>query len=464
MQLSPTHATLSISDLRAAVRGHVIGPDDPEYDAARTVFVGGIDRHPAVIVRVADAGDVAQVLSVARDTGLELAVRSGGHGNGGQGVSEGGIVLDVHDLRTLDIDVEGRTAWAGAGLTASEYSSAVGAHGLATGFGDTGSVGLGGITLGGGVGYLVRKFGLTVDALIAAEIVTAEGEVHQVDADHEPDLFWAIRGGGGNFGVATRFRYRLDEVPSIVGGMLLLPASAEVIAGFMAAADAAPDELSTIANVMPCPPMPFVPEEWHGKLSIMALLCYAGAGEAGQRAIAPFRALATPIADMVRPMPYPDIYPPESDEYHPRAAVRTMFLDTVDRGVAEEIIARLLSAPGQMAVAQLRVLGGAMARVPVDATAFAHRESRIMANLASLYEQDDQKPRNEAWVGGFADGLRQGDTGAYVNFLGDEGEARIHAAYPGATWDRLAHLKRRYDPTNLFRMNQNVPPAEATGD
>jgi FAD/FMN-containing dehydrogenase len=459
VQLSPTRATLSIPDLRAAVRGYVIAPDDPEYDAARTVFVGGVDRHPAVIVRVADAGDVAHVLSVARDTGLELAIRSGGHGNGGQGVCEGGIVLDVHDLRALDIDVEGRTAWAGAGLTAGEYSATVGAHGLATGFGDTGSVGLGGITLGGGVGYLARKFGLTVDALIGAEIVTADGEVRHVDADHEPDLFWAIRGGGGNFGVVTRFHYRLDEVPSIVGGMLLLPASAEVIAGFVAAADAAPDELSTIANVMPCPPMPFVPEEWHGKLSIMALLCYAGDAEAGQRAIAPFRALATPIADMVRPMPYPEIYPPESDDYHPRAAVRTLFLDKVDRAVADDIIARLQSAPGQMAVAQLRILGGAMARVPADATAFAHRKSRIMANFASLYERDDEKSKSEAWVAAFADDLRQGDTGAYVNFLGDEGEARIHAAYPGATWDRLADLKQRYDPTNLFRLNQNIPPS-----
>jgi FAD/FMN-containing dehydrogenase len=445
------------------VHGQVIAPEDPEYDAARTVFVGGVDRHPAVIVRVADTADVAHVLSIAGETGLELAVRSGGHGNGGQAVCEGGVVLDLHDIRSIDIDVAGRTAWAGAGLTAGEYSNKVAAHGLATGFGDTGSVGLGGITLGGGVGYLVRKFGMTIDALLAAEVVTADGKVHEVDADHDPDLFWAIRGGGGNFGVATRFRYRLEDVPSIVGGMLLLPANAEVVAGFIAAAEAAPEELSTIANVMPCPPMPFVPEEWHGKLSIMALVCYAGETEAGQQAIAPFRALATPIADMVRPMPYPEIYPPDSDEYHPKAAVRTMFLDSVDRDVAATILAQLESAPGQMAVAQLRVLGGAMARVPVDATAFAHRKSRIMANLASLYEDAEAKPTNEAWVSAFANTLRQGDHGAYVNFLGDEGEARIHAAYPGATWDRLADLKRRYDPTNLFRRNQNITPAGDQG-
>lgn len=459
VQLSPSVRTsLSIPDLRASLKGGVITPDDAEYDAARTVFVGGVDRHPAVIVRVTDAADVAQVISVARATGLELAVRSGGHSNGGLGVSDGGIVIDLRDMQDLDIDVDGRMAWAGAGLTAGAYTAAVGAHGLATGFGDTGSVGLGGITLGGGVGYLVRKFGLTVDDLLGAEVVTADGATLRVDAEHHPDLFWAIRGGGGNFGVVTGFRYRLHDLPGIVGGMLLLPATPETIAGFMAAAEVAPEELSTIANVMPAPPMPLVPEDQHGKLSIMALVCYAGDAEEGRRAMAPFRALATPIADMVRPMTYPEIYPPDLDEYHPIAAVRTMFVDRVDRDVAATILEHIGAGTGQMAVAQLRVLGGAMARIPVDATAFAHRNSRIMVNLATLYDDPADKERHEAWVSRFAEAIRQGDDGAYVNFLGIEGDERIRAAYPGATWDRLADIKRRYDPTNLFRLNQNVPP------
>ena len=462
MSLSPTvSTTLSIPDLRAAITGRLFTPEDAEYDAARTVFVGGVDKHPAVIVRVADATDVARVIAVARETGLELAVRSGGHSNGAFGVSEGGIVIDLRDLRSLDIDVDGRTTWAGAGLTAGEYSKAAGAHGLATGFGDTGSVGLGGITTGGGIGYLVRKFGLTIDDLLAVEVVTAAGEILKASTEHHPDLFWAIRGGGGNFGVVTRFRFRLHDVPGIVGGMLLLPATPDVIAGFIAAAEAAPEELSTIANVMPAPPMPFVPEEHHGKLSIMALLCYAGDAEAGQQAIAPFRALATPIADMVHPMPYPEIYPPDSDEYHPTAAVRTMFIDRVDRAVAETILEQLQGANAQMAVAQLRVLGGAMARVSNDATAFAHRKSRIMANLAAIYGDPADRDRLEGWVSGFADRLRQDDHGAYVNFLGIEGDERVRAAYPGATWDRLVDIKRRYDPTNLFRLNQNIPPATA---
>jgi FAD/FMN-containing dehydrogenase len=461
VSLSPS-PSLSIPDLRASVKGRVIAPDDAEYDAARTVFVGGVDRHPAAIVRVADAADVARVIAVARETGLELAVRSGGHSNGGLGVSEGGIVIDLGELTSLDIDVEGRTAWAGAGVTAGAYSTEAAKHGLATGFGDTGSVGLGGLTTGGGVGYLVRKYGLTIDDLLEVEIVTADGQVRRVDAEHEPDLFWAVRGGGGNFGVVTRFRYRLHEVPAIVGGMLLLPATPETVAGFIAAAEAAPEELSTIANVMPAPPMPFVPPEQVGKLSIMGMLCYAGDAEAGQQAIAPFRALATPIADMVHPGPYPDMYPPESDEYHPIAAVRTMFLDRVDTAVATTILEHLQAGTGQMAVAQLRVLGGAMARVPADATAFAHRKSRIMANLATLYADPAERTKHEAWVTRFADAIRQGDAGAYVNFLAIEGPERVHDAYPGGTWERLAEIKRRYDPTNLFRLNQNIPPAAAS--
>jgi FAD/FMN-containing dehydrogenase len=457
-ETNPT--SISIPQLRSDLKGRVIAPDDPDYDEARAVFYGGIDRRPAVIMRVADATDVAHVVSLARTTGLELAVRSGGHSVAGHSVSDGGIVLDLSDMRALEIDPEARTAWAEAGMTAGEYTTAAGTHGLATGFGDTGSVGIGGITLGGGVGYLVRKHGLTIDDLLAADVVTADGQLLRVDAESHPDLFWAIRGGGGNFGVATRFKYRLHALNTVVGGLLLLPATPEVIASFIAAAEAAPEELSTIANVMPAPPMPFVPQEQHGQLVILALMCYAGEVEAGESAIAPFRALATPIADMVRPMPYPEIYPPEEGNYHPVAAGRTMFLDTIDLSVAETIIEHVQASTARMAVAQIRVLGGAMARVPVEATAFAHRKSRIMVNVAALYERPEEAEKHETWATGFAAALRQGDTGAYVNFLSDEGQERIRAAYPGATWDRLREIKRRYDPTNLFRLNQNIPPAD----
>ncbi len=460
MLLENKRETLSISQIRPAFKGRVIAPGDAEYDRARTVFAGGIDRRPAVIIRVADAADVARVVSLARETGLELAVRSGGHSGAGHSVSDGGIVLDLSDMRAMQIDPGQRTAWVETGLTAGAVTTALGAHGLAIGFGDTGSVGVGGITLGGGIGYLVRKYGLTIDSLLAAEVVTADGQLLRVDARTHPDLFWAIRGGGGNFGVATRFQFRLHEVDKAVGGMLLLPATPDSIAAFIAAAEAAPEELSTIANVMPAPPMPFVPAEFHGQLVILAILAYAGEAEAGQRVIAPFRAIATPIADMVKPMRYAEVYPPDDENYHPTAASRTLFIDHIDRSVAATILDHLRASTASMAVAQLRVLGGAMARIPADATAFAHRTRRIMVNLAGLYQQPDEKVMHEAWVTGFAAALRQGEAAAYVNFLGDEGEARIREAYPTATWERLAAIKRRYDPTNLFRLNQNIPPAK----
>jgi FAD/FMN-containing dehydrogenase len=221
----------------------VIAPSDAGYDEARTVFHGGIDRRPAAIVRAATAGDVGRVVRFARETGLELAVRSGGHSAAGHGVTDGGIVLDLRDMRGLAIDLSQGTAWAETGLTTGEYSAAAATCRLATGFGDARSVGIGGITLAGGVGYLVRKHGLTIDHLLAAEIVTADGALRRVDADNHPDLFWAIRGGGGNFGVATRFKFRLHELEKIVGGQLVLPATPEVISGFVAAAQEAPEEL-----------------------------------------------------------------------------------------------------------------------------------------------------------------------------------------------------------------------------
>jgi FAD/FMN-containing dehydrogenase len=453
-----SNLSLLIPQLRANFNGRVIAPGDPGYDEARTIFYGGIDRRPAVIIRAKDASDVSSVISLARETGLELAVRSGGHSIAGHSASEGGIVLDLSDMRELEIDVGGRTAWAEAGLTTGEYTTEASKYGLATGFGDTGSVGIGGLTLGGGVGYLVRKYGLTIDDLLAAEIVTADGQLLHVDAGSHPDLFWAIRGGGGNFGVVTRFQFRLHEVDSVVGGLIILPATPDVIASFIAEAEAAPDELSTIANIMTAPPMPFLPEEVHGKLIVMAMLAYAGDEKEGERVIAPFRALATPIADMVKPIKYPEIYPPEEGEYHPVAAARTMFVDRIDRAIAETILDHLQASTALMAVAQLRVLGGAMARVPADATAFAHRESRIMVNVAALYEKPEEKAMHEAWVTEFANALQQGDAGAYVNFLGDEGEARVRLAYPNGTWERLTAIKKRYDPTNLFRLNQNIPP------
>jgi FAD/FMN-containing dehydrogenase len=458
LHTSPSPSSLSISSFRDALKGRVIAPEDAGYDEARAVFSGGINGHPAVILRPVDAADVARAVTLARDTGLPFAIRNGGHSGAGHCTTDGGIVLDTRDMHAIDINVEQRTARADAGLTAAEYTKAAGAHGLATGFGDTGSVGITGITLGGGIGYLTRKYGLTIDSVRAVELVTADGQQLQVSAESHPDLFWAIRGGGGNFGVVTKIHYELHPVNRVIGGMLMLPATPEVVLGAIDAAAAAPEELSAIINVMPAPPMPFVPAEHHGKMVVMALICSIGDDEASARAVAPFKALGKPIVDMVRPITYPEMFPPDDPNYHPAAVARSFFLDRFDRGVADTILEWLKGSDAMMKVTQLRVLGGAMARVPADATAFAHRHASIMGVCAAFYTSPEDKKVREDWTIRFAAALQQGNNGVYVNFLADEGEARIHAAYPGKTWDRLAAVKAKYDPTNFFKLNQNIPP------
>ncbi|HEX4816672.1 MAG TPA: FAD-binding oxidoreductase [Nonomuraea sp.] len=456
--MSIDRTTAAVREFRAAFNGQVITPDDPRYGQARTVYSGAVDRRPAVIVRPNDAAEAAKVVTVARESGLALAVRSGGHSNAGHSVCDGGIVLDLNAMKAVAIDVEARTAWAETGLTAGEYTTAAGAHGLVTGFGDAGTVGIGGITLGGGIGFLVRKHGLTIDDVLAAELVTADGEILHVDSAHHPELFWALRGGGGNFGVVTRFKYRLHELSSIVGGMLVLPATAENVHAFVAESEAAPEELSTIANVMPSPPVPFVPAEHHGRMVIWAMMCWAGPTEQGQEVLGRFRALG-PIADLLQEMPYSGMYPPGPDGLHPVAESTNLFIDTADAGTVDTILRHLRSSTAVMPAAQLRVLGGAMARVPNDATAFWHRQSKIMVNLAAIYEDPAQSATHAAWIRDFAAAIRQTDHGAYVNFLNDEGQERVRAAYPAETYARLAAVKAAYDPDNFFRLNQNIPPA-----
>jgi len=448
-----------VDELGATVHGRVIGPDDPDYDAQRAVMYGGVDPRPAAIVRVADATDIARALAFARERGLPISVRSGGHSVTGVSVVTDGVVIDVRDLTSIDLDLPGKTAWAGTGLTAVAFSKAAGEHRLAVGFGDTGSVGLGGITLGGGVGYLARQYGMTIDSLLGAEIVTADGELHRVDAEHEPDLFWAIRGGGGNFGVATRFHFRLSDVSAFTGGLLILPASAETVAAFVAASEAAPDAVTTIANVMPAPPMPGVPEEAVGKLVIFGIVGVVAADDEAASLLEPFRSIAKPIADLVQPIPYANIYPPEDDSYHPLAVSRNLFMDGFDLDVARGVLDRLNRSDASLRACQIRVYGGAVSRVPNDATAYAHRDRRIMVNIAAFYEGDQDKAAKAAWVDEFADWLSGGDPAAYVNFVGDEGEAKVRAAYPHGAYERLAAIKRRYDPDNVFRGNQNIPPA-----
>ena len=450
---------ISIDALRAELTGELVTPDDSSYDEARRVFFKGVDRRPLAVARVAGASDVATVVSAARQGGLELAVRSGGHSRPGYGTVDGGLVIDLSAMNRIEIDTDSGTAWVETGATAGEYTLATAEKGRATGLGDTGSVGIGGITLAGGIGFLARKTGLTIDNLLAAEVVTADGAVVQTSEDSEPDLFWAIRGGEGNFGVATRLQLRLAEISEIVGGMLILPASPEVITGFLDAAQDAPEELSTIANVMIAPPMPFVPEEAHGKPVLMGSFAYAGPVDEGDEVIAPFRALADPLADMVRPMRYHELYEGGPEPEIRFGAGTNFFTDSLDPAAAEAILAELPRSTAPMRAVQLRVLGGAMTRVPNDATAFAHRDRGLFVNVAAMYMDAGEKDAHDAWVEGLADSLGKDGAGGYVGFLGEEDETTLRAAYPGPTWDRLRELKRRYDTDNLFHLNHNIRPA-----
>lgn len=454
-----TQSDTPISELRARLSCEVIEPHNRGYDDARGVFFTGFRQRPAAIVRAAGDADVAAVVTFAREAGVELAVRSGGHSRAGYGTSDGGVVLDLSALNAVEVDTAGRTAWAQTGATAGEFTNATGEHGLATGLGDTATVGLGGITLGGGIGYFVRRHGLAIDDVLAADVVTAAGELLEVSEDSHRDLFWALRGGGGNFGVVTRLKFRLHEIDRVFGGMLMLPASADVISGLVAAAEAASEDLSLIASVLKAPPAPFIPAELHGTPIVIVQLVYPGDSAAGERAIAPVRALATPLVDMVRPLRYPEIYAGPEGVRPGFDAGTNLLVDSLAPGAPEAILEHLETARAPFAAVQLRVLGGAMGRVPADATAFGHRGARLMLNVAAMYERAEERLEHAEWVRTLANVLSgERPAGAYVGFLGDDGEQGARRAYPPATLRRLAEVKRTYDPGNLFRRNLNVAP------
>jgi FAD/FMN-containing dehydrogenase len=454
---------LDIADFAAGLVGSIIRPGDEAYDTARLVHNRAFDRHPSLIVKAASAADVARTVVFARDAGLELAVRGGSHSVAGYGTSEGGIVLDLSGMKGLHIDPERRLAWAQAGLTAGEYTAAAGAHGLATPFGDTGSVGLSGLTLGGGIGWLVRKHGLAIDALVSVEIVTADGRVITASEGEHPDLFWAVRGGGGNFGVVTRFQFRLYPVGMIFGGALFMPPTREVLQALGPIAASAPEDLTTITMLMAAPPAPFIPAELHGKPTLAIMFVFDGDAEAGHAAIEPFRKVATPMAELVMPMPYPGIYKlVEAAENPGRSAHRSLFLDVLDDATIDAILEHTATATSPATMTQIRILGGAMARVPAGATAFAHRNARVMLTIMTPYEDAAGAPIHQAFTQAYYEAVRPRSIGVYSNFLEAEGEARIHEAYPELTYHRLAAVKRDYDPDNLFRLNQNIRPATAS--
>jgi FAD/FMN-containing dehydrogenase len=450
----------AIRDFAVGLSGTVLAPSHPEFDATAAVRQLAATGRPALLVRPADTADVARAVAFARRHGLEIAIRGGGHSGAGHSTGDGVLVIDTRDLREISIDPDGRRLRAGAGLPAGDVIDAAAVYGLTVPFGDTASVGIAGITLGGGLGYLSRQHGLTIDNVLAIELVTADGRVVTASEASEPELFWALRGGGGNFGVVTAVEYRLVEAGNVYGGGLLLPATWNVLRGLAPLAGAAPRELGIIANYMPAPPAPFVPAEAVGQPVVAILGVFNGDPAAGEAAWAPFRALATPIADTVGLMPYPVIYKyTEAASLPTVSAHRSVFLDTVDDTVVEALRDAYAASPAPMTMLQLRVLGGAIADVPNGATAYAHRTAPALVFAYAATPDPAAIDACRRWADEFLDRLRSRGIGTYVNFLEDEGEARIRDAYPASTYRRLAAVKAAWDPQNVFRRNQNIRPA-----
>ncbi len=445
---------------RLRIRGQVVLPGDPDYETAREAKNTIYNRKPAIIVRAEDAADVSRSITFARRFGLKLTVKGGGHSIGGHSVNNGGLVIDMRRMNNIRVDAENRTAWAQSGAVAREFLAAVEPYGLAVPFGDAGSVGLGGITLGGGIGYLVRKHGLTIDNLLGIEMVTADGQIIQATETENAELFWALRGGGGNFGVVTGFQYRLVEVPQIYGGALVLPATKDVIREYAKLSLEAPEELTSISMVIKAPPMPFIPEDKIGTPSLIVFTAYSGDIEKGPEAVAPLRALAEPIADTLGPMPLSGLYAYlEPAEAPARARVRSGFYDEINDDMLDATLAFIENGPASMNFLQLRPIGnGAMNRVSREATAFSHRDARYMLAIIDHWEDAEEDGENERWVDAFWESISGYRRGAYSNFLQDEGEARVRESYGAQAFERLAKLKLRYDPTNVFSGNENIKP------
>ena len=444
----------------AGFEGTVVTPADPGYDAARQVANAVHDRRPAAIVKPVGAAGVARAVGFARDAGIPLRVRGGGHSLAGHGVDDDALVVDLSAMKAIEVDPGRRVATIEGGALAGEVVRATFAHGLTVPAGDTPTVGFGGLTLGGGIGWLARRRGLTIDHLRAVEVVTASGAALRASPDEHPELFWAVRGGGGNFGVVTRFEVRLGPIGTVYGGALVLPATPPVLRSHVPIAASAPEELTTIASLMAIPRLPFVPAEHHGTLGFLVLVAHDGGPAAGPAAVAPYRAVAAPLGEMLAPMPYPAMFELGGPEGRSGAVTRSTFLAALDDAAIDAILQYLSRRSSPMAMVQVRVLGGAVDRVASDATAYAHRGRPIMVTIIVPFLDPSEAAVHRAWADGLLAALGPAASGVYSNFLDDEGPARVRAAYPGVTYHRLAAIKRRYDPANLFAGNQNVPPAD----
>ncbi|MGH2994029.1 MAG: FAD-binding oxidoreductase [Solirubrobacterales bacterium] len=447
--------------------GEIVASGDPSYDELRRGFNGIFDRRPALIARCAGATDVAAAVRFARERGLPASVYGGGHGVTGNAVCDDGVMIDLRPMKGIEIDPEARTCRVGAGLTWGELDAATQEHGLAVTGGRHPTTGVSGLTLGAGSGWIERKCGYTVDNLLSVEIVTADGRILTASESENPQLFWGTRGGGGNFGVVTAFELRLHPIgPTVLGGMLMYPAAmaAGVLANLRDVMADAPDEVGSGVALLTAPPEEFVPEPVRGEPVAGVIVCYAGPPEDGEEALRPLREFGPPAMDMVEPMPYIAIQRLIEDGYP--AGMRNYWTGDFLGGLPEEAIEVMcryhLSKPSPLTQILTLPGGGAAARVPDDAMALGSRGAPFNYHITSLWPDPADDEANIAWTRELAAELKPFTTGhAYLNFLGDEGEERVIAAFKPEAYARLTALKDRYDPENLFRFNQNIRPSGA---
>ncbi|WP_327384211.1 MULTISPECIES: FAD-binding oxidoreductase [unclassified Streptomyces] len=453
---------LSIDQLRERVRGAVVTPDDESYDEARKVHNAMIDRRPAAVVHCANAGDVMATVDFARENGLDLAVRGGGHSVPGFGTCDRGVVADLSGMRGVRVDAAGRTARAEGGATWGDFNAATYAFGLATTGGIISTTGVGGLTLGGGIGYLARGLGLSCDNLVSADVVTADGRLVVASEEENADLFWALRGGGGNFGAVTSFEFRLSPVKDIYGGPMLfeLADAPTVLRSFADHIADAPEELGGFPAFQIAPPLPFIPEDRHGDTFALIVACWSGPLDEGERAVQAFRDFAPVVAEHVGPMPYPALnsafdalVPPGLQHYWKANFVTELSDDVID--------AHLRHAPGLPAVnstVHIYPINGACHRVAPDATAFAYRDASFATVIAGMWPDPAINESATAWVRDYYEATApHSEEGGYINFMADDDQDRIRTNYKG-NYDRLVAVKRAYDPENLFHLNQNIRP------
>ena len=462
--LAPTSSPArSISELQERLSGYVILPDDERYQSARDLRGFVNTRFPSLIVRAASAEDVAEAVRFARVHGLPFSVRGGGHSIAGYTLLDGAVAIDMTEMTGVTIDPERQTARVQGGAKSRDLALPAHEHGLALSTGDTGSVGLGGLVTGGGIGFFVRKYGLAADRLLSVRVVTADGEIVSASHVENPDLFWAIRGGGSNFGIVVEFEFQLVPVKNVVGGALVLPATQEVVRGYLEYSAQAPDELSTMGTITHAPEAPFISADHVGDNVLLILAAWTGDPAEADAAYAPLRALAEPVADTIGEIPYPAIFQYMEWAEQPHGhSIRMMFADEIPDAAIDDCIASIENASSPVSGIHFRGLGGQLARIPESSAAFAHRQRRyFVAVLGIWFDRDDDASIHHAWTENIWSKISHLREGVYVNFLEREGEARVREAYPDTVYERLAEVKARWDPENVFQANQNVRPAAA---